>query len=176
MRFRLLFLLVFSSFLACAQNLAIKQDKQDCVQQTYLGQLHVREASGRNDGTQVEAYLAVTKMPKGQPWCAAFVCWTLTQCGIPNPKNAFSPALFRNRLTVYTRGQGNAYSFQRGDVFGLFYTNLNRIGHVGFIHSENERFFITVEGNTNQAGSREGDGVYRKRRPKKTIYKISRYI
>jgi hypothetical protein len=176
MRFLFLFLLLFSCFLACAQNASVNQDKQDCVQQTYLSQLHVREASGKNDGKAVEAYLAVTKMPKGQPWCAAFVCWTFTQCGIPNPKNAFSPALFRNRFTVYTRGETNTYAFQRGDVFGLFYTNLNRIGHVGFIHSENERFYVTVEGNTNQAGSREGDGVYRKRRPKKTIYKISRYI
>lgn len=176
MRIRFLFLLLFSSFLACAQNLAINQDKQACVSQTYISQLHVREASGRNDGAQVEAYLAVTKMPKGQPWCAAFVCWTLSQCGVPNPQNAYSPTLFRNRYTIYTRGESKDYRFQRGDVFGLFYTNLNRIGHVGFIHAQNERFFITVEGNTNQQCSREGDGVYRKRRPKKTIYKISRYL
>jgi hypothetical protein len=138
--------------------------------------LGIREASGRNDGTAVEDYLRSVRMPKGQPWCAAFVCWCLSQCGIENPQNAYAPTLLRNRYLVYQRGIATNYSFQPGDVFGLFYTNLNRIGHVGFIDSQNERFFITVEGNTNQAGSREGDGVYRKRRPKKTIYKISRYI
>ena len=37
-------------------------------------------------------------------------------------------------------------------------------------------FYITVEGNTSEAGSREGDGVYRKRRAKRTIYKASRWV
>jgi len=51
-----------------------------------------------------------------------------------------------------------------------------RIAHVGFIHAQEGDYYITVEGNTNQAGSREGDGVYKKRRPKRTIYKVADYI
>ena len=65
---------------------------------------------------------------------------------------------------------------QRGDVFGIYYPRQNRIAHVGFIDGQQEGFFITVEGNTNANGSRNGDGVYRKRCSVRTIYKISRWL
>jgi hypothetical protein len=53
--------------------------------------------------------------------------------------------------------------------------NKRRIAHVGFIDSEDKNNYYTVEGNTNEAGSREGDGVYRKIRSKKSVYIISDY-
>jgi len=34
--------------------------------------LHVREATNRNDGPEVEMFLRYLGLPKGQPWCAAF--------------------------------------------------------------------------------------------------------
>ena len=37
-------------------------------------------------------------------------------------------------------------------------------------------FTNTVEGNTNKDGSREGNQVCRKRRPKAQIHSVSRYI
>ena len=63
-----------------------------------------------------------------------------------------------------------------GDIFGIFFPNKNRIAHVGFIDQWQTDWVITVEGNTNIEGSREGDGVYRKRRPVKSIYQVARYI
>lgn len=51
------------------------------------------------------------------------------------------------------------------------------VAHVGFIDAwPDGDYVITVEGNTNMAGSREGDGVYRKRRPKQSIYQVSRWV
>jgi hypothetical protein len=35
---------------------------------------------------------------------------------------------------------------------------------------------ITVEGNTNQAGSREGDGVWRKRRMVGSVWKVAGFV
>ncbi|HWK59160.1 MAG TPA: hypothetical protein VNQ80_17590 [Parapedobacter sp.] len=44
------------------------------------------------------------------------------------------------------------------------FAGLQRIGNVGFVDEWGiGSYFITVEGNTNEAGNREGDGVYRKR-------------
>lgn len=63
-----------------------------------------------------------------------------------------------------------------GDVFGLYYPEKKLIGHIGFIHRYREDITITVEGNTNNAGSSEGDGVYMKRRPTRQLYIIARYI
>jgi len=47
---------------------------------------------------------------------------------------------------------------------------------VGFIENWTSTIVKTVEGNTNQAGSREGDGVYRKVRLTRQIYAVTRFI
>jgi hypothetical protein len=152
---------------------AFSSSAVDCKIEAARSQIGVHELSGKNDGKQVETYLHYANSSKGAPWCAAFVSWCHGQCGI-FLRNAYSPALFPNSKTVYTRGLGT-YNFNSGDVFGLFFPNMNRIAHVGMIESVFGNTVITIEGNTNQAGSREGDGVYRKRRPLRTIYKIARW-
>ncbi len=63
-----------------------------------------------------------------------------------------------------------------GDVFGIYFANLKRIAHVGFVDEWGDKQIITVEGNTNEAGSGEGDGVYRKRRPISSIYQVANWI
>jgi len=35
---------------------------------------------------------------------------------------------------------------------------------------------VTIEANTNISGSREGEGVYRKRRRVKTIYRMANWV
>ncbi len=124
----------------------------------------------------MEAYLATTGLGPGYAWCAAFVSWVLTENNVPNPQSAWSPSWFPLRNTIYTRGQNNRLTPLPGDVFGIYFNNLNRIAHVGFIHRFRDDISVTVEGNTNDTGSRQGDGVYLKRRPTRQIYKISRFI
>ena len=63
-----------------------------------------------------------------------------------------------------------------GDVFGIFFAEKKRIAHCGFIDVWDSKWVITVEGNTNEKGSREGDGVYRKRRLAQQLYCIARYV
>lgn len=60
--------------------------------------------------------------------------------------------------------------------FGLYFSEKRRIAHVGFIEKWTKQTITTVEGNTNQAGSREGDGVYRKIRLTRQIYAVTRFI
>ena len=58
-----------------------------------------------------------------------------------------------------------------------YYPNLGRVGHVGFLEkTDMDGYFITIEGNTNGAGSREGDGVYKKKRDPNKVNAVSRYI
>jgi len=156
-------------------------NSQSCIKQTYDTQIGIRELTGKNDGKDVEKYLASCGLSKGNAWCAAFVNWTLKQCGFKTVKNpAWSPSWFVANV-IWERSQNSEVRSQNnspsaGDVFGIWFENKQRIAHVGFIDEWNEgSFCITVEGNTNEAGSREGDGVYRKRRLKKQIYKVSRY-
>lgn len=155
---------------------------QDCVQKSYTAEIGVREATGRNDGKEVEKYLASTGLGKGYAWCAAFVNWNLVYCGYDTPKSpAWSPSWFAKSNVIYHRGVimfGNRLyrQPQQSDVFGIYFQNKKRIAHVGFVDIWTaKRYFVTVEGNTNEAGSREGDGVYRKYRLKSQVYKIARW-
>lgn len=129
-----------------------------CIAKNELG---VRELSGHNDGPRVAAYLRYTGVEQGNPWCAAFVSWVFGQAGYAAPRTAWSPALFP--LSKRTKQINPAV------VFGIYFSHLKRIAHCGLVERQEGDWLITIEGNTNIAGSREGDGVYRKRRPLKAM-------
>ena len=131
-------------------------------------EIGVRELTGHNDGVRVEAYLAATGFKKNNPWCAAFVSWVFKSAGFVQPRTAWSPAMFpSSRLTKV---------FLPGNLLGIYFPDLKRIGHVGIIEKLDGDWCISVEGNTNISGSREGDGVYRKRRHKKTVYQMADWV
>lgn len=160
------------------------------VKKIYDSQLGVVEATGHNDGAQVERYLRYTGLGKGHAWCAAFVCWVLGQAGVDNPKTAWAASLFPKDRLVWSRGKalatGNLQrtttralttgNSQLATIFGLYFPSLKRIAHCGFIDEWGEKEVITVEGNTNDSASREGDGVYRKRRPVKSLCAVADWI
>lgn len=162
--FIIITLLFFAIFGQC------EAQSRECVVQAYTSQLGVREATGHNDGADVEKYLSTTGLGKGFAWCAAFVNWAHQQCGYSGPRAAaaWSPAWFpTSKLVTHP---------QQGDVFGIYFASKKRIAHVGFIDRWEGNKAYTVEGNTNEAGSREGDGVYRKIRLQSQIYKVARWI
>jgi len=147
------------------------------VSDIYRSQIGVRELTGHNDGKQVEAYLASCHLSKGNPWCAAFVTWSYKQAGVKTVVSGYAPNWFPKQNVVYSRKLKKNTTPGTCDVFGIWFANKKRIAHVGFIDEwPAGSFAVTVEGNTNEAGSREGDGVYRKRRLKSQIYKVSRWI
>jgi len=143
----------------------------------YSGEIGVRELTGNNDGERVEEYLASCGLSKGYAWCAAYVNWCYNGVGIKGG-GAYSPNWFPNAKTIYTNGNRSNKMPAQCDVFGVWFNDKNRIAHVGFIDkwTDGGDYCITVEGNTNDGGSRDGDGVYRKRRLKSQVYKVSRWL
>jgi hypothetical protein len=117
-------------------------------------EIGVRELTGHNDGPKVEAYLSTVKLKKGEPWCAAFVSWAYAKAGFPKPRSGWSPDLFPSSRLVR--------SALPGDVIGIYFPELGRI--------------YSTEGNTTVAGSREGDGVFKRIRHIKTIRSIADWI
>jgi len=153
---------------------------RSCVVATAATQVGVVEATGKNDGVQVEAYLASVGQKKGAPYCAAFCAWVFKQCKQMITGNAFSPSWFPASKVVM-QGQKGWDLVQPGDVFGLYFASHKRIAHVGFIESQTRSHIITIEANTSPApaqgeADRNGDGVWRKRRMKRGIFKVSNWI
>lgn len=139
----------------------------------YVG---VREKTGNNDGKDVEAILARVGLKKGNPWCAALQYSIHDDSNIKAPKSGYCPDWFKTNV-VYRRNKLSPTKFisKKGQVCGFFIESKGRIGHVGMIVGEMGDFYVTIEGNTNDAGSDEGEGCYKKLRRKVSIAVISDY-
>lgn len=139
-------------------------------------QLYVREITP-NRAPMIDIYLKTVKNQVGVAWCAAFVGANLTWQDVKNPNSAWSPNYAKPEDIIWKPKGKNNKEPLTGDVITFYYTNLGRVGHAGFYEKkDNYGYFITIEGNTNGAGVREGDGVYKKKRIPDKSYAISRYI
>lgn len=134
---------------------------------TKVGVVEIPRNSNR--GPDVEAFQASTWLDgTGWAWCAAFVCWGMQKLEaeidypFTRPETAaaygFEDWAKKQGLKMWKPcGQ-----IKRGDIliFGPF-------SHIAVAVAD-EKFgsVETVEGNTDGEGSREGNGVYRKRRDK----------
>lgn len=138
--------------------------------------LYVRETNGPNDSPEIRLFIdnLDRKVPYGSSWCAAYVSYCLRSCGVYSPNSAWSPGLFIGK-EVYEFDYIQAKPLRKGDIFGIYFSRLGRIAHVGFVLEDRGFAVVTIEGNTNVNGSREGDGVYKRVRLRKQLYKIKRY-
>lgn len=132
------------------------------------GELWVREQTDNNDGDRVLEYLKSVGLVAGQPWCAAYVSWVFKQAGYQVPRTGWSPALFPLRRLVKAAAPGN--------VFGIYFRTLKRIGHCGVVADVNGSLITCLEGNTNPFGARNGDGVYKRIRHKRSVHSFADWL
>lgn len=149
--------------------------------QVAVSQLGVcEEPKGSNSGKMVGQYLAAVGLKPGQPWCMAFVYWCFLQVSTkanPVPKTG-------GVLDCWNRTPTNRKLFAReiaarpeliepGDQIILRHSA--GTGHTGIVERVEGNMVHTIEGNTNQDGSREGFEVERKVRPVDTLFGVIRY-
>jgi hypothetical protein len=142
----------------------------------------VREVGGMNRGPDVEKYQKTVGLSPGSPWCAAFVAYCVKEAkgltvaplwcsgsaitqwhrgtrrmlpeGFTTPEKVdFQTKVRPGMVWVRAKDGAGAVSARKGTWVQ---------GHTGIVTSVDDEGFHTVEGNTNGAGSREGDGVYSK--------------
>lgn len=113
---------------------------------------------------------------KGYPWCAASMAEIHYKADIPAPRSARVVDWFKNNV-IWKREYGPFPEFveKKGMVGALYYQKLGRYGHIVLIVGQDKNNFYTLEGNTNVAGSREGDGFYKKVRSKESIAALADY-
>jgi hypothetical protein len=139
-----------------AERSFIAQNKIVEIAQSEVG---VQETA-ENSGLRVDQYNAYVGLKK-VPWCASFVSWCYGQAGHSQPRTAWSPSLFPvNRITNEPLP---------GMVLGVYFPQLKRIAHCGIVEGVKNDLIYSIEGNTNVNGSREGDGVYRRIRHRRSI-------
>lgn len=148
-------------------------------------QLKVREVA-HNWSPQIKAYLAVAGLRTPAPWCAAYVTWCLVEAGADRRK---LPTLAASTYWWYQWAKSNRYlkvddhgrptnNPERGDlgiwngrggghIFGITGVNLNS--------NHDPVTVLTLEGNTNKAGSREGVAVMERTRRFRELAAYPRY-
>lgn len=165
-----------STYILLFSCLSLVASAETCIEHTYTSQIGIRELTNHNDGREVEMYLRTCGLGKGYAWCAAFVKWCYTQCGIDTRGiTAWAASCINWRHVVY-RDQHFSAEPRAGDNITFWDYAHQRVAHTGLYHRRvNDTFYESVEGNTNEGGSAEGDGVYRKKRSFRATYVISRW-
>ena len=127
-----------------------------------ISQLGVSERPEHdNKGAEVEKYLASVGLAGGYSWCMAFVYW----CTIEAAKSQGTlPPLKKTGGVLAQWNSINAkFKFLKpraGDIFIMDFGGGK--GHTGFVESVVGDRIMTIEGNSNDDGSREGYEVCRK--------------
>ncbi|RBL88538.1 CHAP domain-containing protein [Chitinophaga flava] len=120
---------------------------------------------GSNAGPEVNQYLKSVGLGPGYPWCMAFVYWCMQQAttalGVKNELIKTGGVLLQWRTTGMKKVQ-SIKSVTPGAIFIMEYGN--GFGHTGFVISVDGNKVYTIEGNTNDQGSREGFTVAKRTR------------
>lgn len=128
-------------------------------------QIGVREATGHNDGPAVEKYLASVGLGKGYAWCQSFAYWVCKEAyGKENNPLVKTGGVLRNWSETKLKKSKTPI------VGSIFVMDLGKgLGHTGFVTGIEGDSILTIEGNTNDGGSREGIGVFARKRKINTI-------
>lgn len=136
------------------------------IAETQLGKQE--NPPGSNWGEPVKSYLSSVGISFAAPWCMAFVYWCYQQA---------SKSLATRNTAIKTGSVINAWNkagqhIKTSDplIGSVFIMDFGKgKGHTGLVENFDKDFIYTIEGNTNDAGSREGIKVCRKKRPRSTI-------
>ena len=135
-------------------------------------EIGVSEVDGSNCGPRVDEYKAATWLDpdKGWPWCAAFICWLVRESiegediKFKRPRTAGAWdfenwAKQQDGKGVDLRKPSNE-DIKAGDIVVFTFS------HIGLAVKDidSSGYVVTIEGNTNGAGSREGGSVLEKKR------------
>lgn len=123
--------------------------------------------TSRNRFTGDEKLWADTNYPDGwedrAPYCAAFMCHVVAEAGRRGSRVQARPTTASvSEFRTWARSHGFMVSKPKpGDQFTLLPGGTS---HIGLVESVAGDTIHTLEGNTDGAGSREGDGFWRKTR------------
>ena len=135
-------------------------------------EIGVSEGDGSNCGPRVDEYKAATWLDadKGWPWCAAFICWLVREAiegedvKFKRPRTAGAWDFENWAKQQSTNGvelrKPTNEDIKAGDIVVFTFS------HIGLAvkDADSSGYVVTIEGNTNGAGSREGGSVLEKKR------------
>jgi hypothetical protein len=127
---------------------------------------------GSNWGAHVKKYLNSVGINFPASWCMAFVYWVINEaCKKSGIENKWPKTGGVLKFLQSCPKESIVKDPKPGDVFIMDYGK--GLGHTGIVWKLDKTFVYTIEGNTNDSGSREGIEVCLRQRP---INKIKAFI
>tara|TARA_R110000868_G_scaffold393101_1_gene664018 strand:+ start:102 stop:626 length:525 start_codon:yes stop_codon:yes gene_type:complete len=153
----------------------------------------VESPAGSNKGKRVEQYQSACDLSEelktGWPWCAAFVCWCIKEW-LKDPEVLAAFKFTPKQAEAWRPKTAAAYGFhawaEKHNLLVLNDDPLNVLhtadivtydfSHIGIVQDDEKFMIMTVEGNTDGEGSRDGGGVFAKTRPRSLAKKFIRLL
>ncbi len=141
--------------------------------ESQLGQCE--KPKGSNSGPMVNEYLHAVGLAPGYAWCQAFVYWSYAtaakKLNLVNPvtktgsvHDCWNHSSTNSTVTKILKADVEQHPdrVQPGDQFVLLFSG--NAGHTGIVEKVEGTILHTIEGNSNNDGSREGYEVVRHQR------------
>lgn len=141
--------------------------------------LGLKEIGGDNLGPGVEFLQKLGEIGAGKPWCAATCNGCAEIAGAKkNVRSPLEDVPLQGFVQAYYEHAVSANwivpwaDVSPGCLFLLYFPRLTRYAHMGFVRDLQDDSYTTIEGNSNDDGSRNGWGmVSRLRKPNdRTIF------
>lgn len=137
---------------------------------TQIGQ--EEKPQGSNWGIPVKTYLASVGINFPASWCMAFVYWCFNEAARQNKTG--NTAIRTGGVLYAWNNAPKERKSSKPSVGSVFIMDFGKgLGHTGFVEKFDSQYIYTIEGNTNDNGSREGIKVCRRKR---TLTSIKGYI
>lgn len=130
------------------------------------GYIGIREIGSTNRSPLIDRWLRALGVPVGNPWCMAFVQGVVAEAavqhGVADPLKPDTASCLDLWNRVPKSWKFGPMDGKRGDI--AIWKHSATTGHTGIVEYYEGGFYHTIEGNTNDDGSREGYEVCRRRR------------
>jgi hypothetical protein len=123
---------------------------------------------GSNWGEPVRTYLASVNINFPASWCMAFIYWCFNEAA--KKLQLKNPAIKSGGvLNVWNKTSKN-FKSNKPSIGAVFIMDYGKgLGHTGIVEKFDDKYIYTIEGNTNDTGSREGIEVCKKQRLQTSI-------
>lgn len=118
---------------------------------------------GRNNWNK---YAPIAGHTQSLAWCATFLVAMFKQAGQELPPGANTAGCWPNNQAFKRAGRFSYYPAV-GSIF--FIGSIGQV-HTGLVYAYDSTYVYTIEGNTNDDGSANGNGVYKRRRTRASIF------
>lgn len=126
------------------------------------------EPHGSNWGPAVKGYLNSVGINFPASWCMAFVYWCFVKAAT---KLKIGNSAIKTGGVMYAwNNAAKEIKSSTPSIGSVFIMDFGKgLGHTGIVEKFDDKFIYTIEGNTNDTGSREGIEVCRRKRARNTI-------